>query len=258
MKKNKIIFITGATSGFGKSIAYKFAQHGFHLILNGRREDRLREIEKDLTEQFGTKVISLPFDVKDQQAVINSIDSLPHDWKKIDVLVNNAGLAAGLSTIQDGQTTDWDLMIDTNVKGLLYVSKQIMPLMIAEGSGHIINMSSIAGKEVYKNGNVYCATKYAVDAITKSMRIDLLEHGIKVTSIDPGAAETEFALVRFHGDKERAKKTYEGYSPLMPEDIADIVFFAATRPPHVVLNDIVVTCTAQANTMYFHKETPKS
>ncbi|MBL0102991.1 MAG: SDR family NAD(P)-dependent oxidoreductase [Bacteroidetes bacterium] len=258
MKKNKIIFITGATSGFGKSIAYKFAQHGFHLILNGRREDRLREIEKDLTEQFGTKVISLPFDVRDQQAAINSIDSLPHDWKKIDVLVNNAGLAAGLSTIQDGQTTDWDLMIDTNVKGLLYVSKQIMPLMIAEGSGHIINMSSIAGKEVYKNGNVYCATKYAVDAITKSMRIDLLEHGIKVTSIDPGAAETEFALVRFHGDKERAKKTYEGYSPLTPEDIADIVFFAATRPPHVVLNDIVVTCTAQANTMYFHKETPKS
>ena len=258
MKKNKIIFITGATSGFGKSIAYKFAQHGFHLILNGRREDRLREIEKDLTEQFGTKVISLPFDVRDQQAAINSIDSLPHDWKKIDVLVNNAGLAAGLSTIQDGQTTDWDLMIDTNVKGLLYVSKQIMPLMISEGSGHIINMSSIAGKEVYKNGNVYCATKYAVDAITKSMRIDLLEHGIKVTSIDPGAAETEFALVRFHGDKERAKKTYEGYSPLTPEDIADIVFFAATRPPHVVLNDIVVTCTAQANTMYFHKETPKS
>jgi NADP-dependent 3-hydroxy acid dehydrogenase YdfG len=258
MKKNKIIFITGATSGFGKAIAYKFAQHGFHLILNGRREDRLREIERDLTEQFGAKVISLPFDVRNQEAVINSISSLPHDWKKIDVLVNNAGLAAGLSSIQDGQTSDWDLMIDTNVKGLLYVSKQIMPLMVAEGSGHIINMSSIAGKEVYKNGNVYCATKYAVDALTKSMRIDMLEHGIKVTSIDPGAAETEFALVRFHGDAERAKKTYEGYSPLLPEDIADIVFFAATRPPHVVLNDIVVTCTAQANTMYFHKETAKN
>lgn len=252
-KKNKIIFITGATSGFGKAIAYKFAERGFHLILNGRREDRLRVIEKDLTEQFGCKVISLPFDVKDKEAVVNSINSIPHDWKKIDVLVNNAGLAAGLSTIQEGNTDDWELMIDTNVKGLLFVSRQIMPLMIAENSGHIINISSIAGKEVYANGNVYCATKFAVDAITKSMRIDLLKHKIKVTSIDPGAAETEFSLVRFSGDAERAKKFYEGYTPLTAEDIADIVFFAATRPPHVVLNDIVVTCLDQANTMYWDK-----
>ena len=193
-------------------------------------------------------------DIKDKEAAKNAIQSLPHDFKKIDVLVNNAGLAAGLSTIQEGNTDDWDLMIDTNVKGLLYVSRLIMPLMIANGSGHIINISSIAGKEVYPKGNVYCATKFAVDAITKSMRIDMLEHGIKVTSIDPGAAETEFSLVRFQGDAERAQKTYQGYEPLKGEDIADIAFFAATRPAHVVLNDIVVTCLAQANTQNFYKK----
>jgi NADP-dependent 3-hydroxy acid dehydrogenase YdfG len=250
----KTIFITGATSGFGKAIAFKFAQHGYNLILNGRREERLRHIETDLIEQFNVKVITLPFDVKNKEAAKIAIQSLPHDFKKIDVLVNNAGLAAGLSTIQEGNTEDWDLMIDTNVKGLLYVSRLVMPMMIANGSGHIINISSIAGKEVYPKGNVYCATKFAVDAITKSMRIDMLEHGIKVTSIDPGAAETEFSLVRFNGDAERAQKTYQGYEPLKGEDIADIVFFAATRPPHVVLNDIVVTCTAQANTQNFFKK----
>lgn len=250
----KTIFITGATSGFGKSIAYKFAQHGYQIILNGRREDRLRDIENDLKEQYGAKVATLTFDIRDKEAAKNAIQSLPHDFKKIDVLVNNAGLAAGLSTIQEGSTDDWDLMIDTNLKGLLYVSRLVMPMMIAAGSGHIINISSIAGKEVYPKGNVYCATKFAVDAITKSMRIDMLEHGIKVTSIDPGAAETEFSLVRFNGDEERAKKTYQGYEPLKGEDIADIVFFAATRPAHVVLNDIVVTCIAQANTQNFYKK----
>jgi NADP-dependent 3-hydroxy acid dehydrogenase YdfG len=254
MNRKKIIFITGATAGFGKAIAYKFAQHGYDLILNGRREDRLRTIEKDLAEQYGSKVISLVFDVRDKKKVTQEIDGLPHDWKGIDVLVNNAGLAAGLSTIQEGDMNDWDLMIDTNLKGLLYVSRMIMPLMIANGSGHIINISSIAGKEAYYRGNIYCATKFAVDAITKSMRIDLLEQGIKVTSVDPGAAETEFSLVRFKGDSDRAKKTYEGYEPLHPEDIADIVFFAATRPPHVVLNDIVVTPLAQANTAYINKK----
>ncbi len=250
----KTIFITGATSGFGKAIAYKFAEHGYQLIITGRREDRLRAIEKEISELHGTKIQSLSYDIRDQEATKNSINSLPHDFKTIDVLVNNAGLAAGFSTIQEGNTEDWDLMIDTNIKGLLYTSRLIMPMMINAGKGHIINMSSIAGKEVYPKGNIYCATKFAVDAITKSMRIDMLEHGIKVTSIDPGAAETEFSQVRFGGNSERAKKTYEGYEPLKPEDIADIVFFVATRPAHVVLNDIVVTCTAQANTQNFYKK----
>lgn len=250
----KTIFITGATSGFGKAIAYKFAEHGYQLIITGRREDRLRAIEKEISELHGTKIQSLSYDIRDQEATKNSINSLPHDFKTIDVLVNNAGLAAGFSTIQEGNTEDWDLMIDTNIKGLLYTSRLIMPMMINAGKGHIINMSSIAGKEVYPKGNIYCATKFAVDAITKSMRIDMLEHGIKVTSIDPGAAETEFSQVRFGGNSERAKKTYEGYEPLKPEDIADIVFFVATRPAHVVLNDIIVTCTAQANTQNFYKK----
>ena len=250
----KTIFITGATSGFGKAIAYKFAEHGYQLIITGRSEDRLRAIEKEISELYGTKIQSLSYDIRDQEATKNSINSLPHDFKTIDVLVNNAGLAAGFSTIQEGNTEDWDLMIDTNIKGLLYTSRLIMPMMINAGKGHIINMSSIAGKEVYPKGNIYCATKFAVDAITKSMRIDMLEHGIKVTSIDPGAAETEFSQVRFGGNSERAKKTYEGYEPLKPEDIADIVFFVATRPAHVVLNDIVVTCTAQANTQNFYKK----
>lgn len=254
MSRKKIVFITGATAGFGKAIAYKFAQHGYDLILNGRREERLRTLEKDLSEQYGAKIISLPFDVRDKNKAAQFINGLPHDSKSIDILVNNAGLAAGLSTIQEGNIDDWDTMIDTNLKGLLYVSRLIMPMMIANGSGHIINISSIAGKEAYYRGNIYCATKFAVDAITKCMRIDLLDHGIKVTSIDPGAAETEFSLVRFSGDAERAKKTYEGYEPLHAEDIADIVFFAATRPPHVVLNDIVVTPLAQANTSYINKK----
>ncbi len=254
MNRKKIVFVTGATSGFGKAIAYKFAQHGYDLIINGRREDRLRIIEKDLFEQYHCKVISLPFDVRNSDIVAQQINSLPYDSKMIDILVNNAGLAAGLSTIQEGDINDWNTMIDTNIKGLLYVSRLIMPFMISNGSGHIINIGSIAGKEAYLRGNIYCATKFAVDAITKSMRIDLLEHGIKVTSIDPGAADTEFSLIRFNGDSERAKKPYEGYEPLHAEDIADIVFFAATRPPHVVLNDIVVTPLAQANTSYIHKK----
>ena len=254
MNRKKIVFITGATSGFGKAMAYKFAQHGYDLVINGRREARLRAIEKDLLEQYDCKAISLVFDVRDSDKVAEEINSLPHNYKMIDILINNSGLAAGLSNIQDGDINDWNTMIDTNVKGLLYVSRIIMPWMIANGSGHIINISSIAGKEAYLRGNIYCATKFAVDAITKSMRIDLLEHGIKVTSIDPGAADTEFSLVRFNGDIERAKKPYEGYEPLHAEDIADIVFFAATRPPHVVLNDIVVTPLAQANTMYINKK----
>ena len=254
MNRKKIVFITGATSGFGKAIAYKYAEEGYDLILNGRREDRLKIIEKELTDLYKIKIISLVFDVRDSDKVSKAINGLPPDSKKIDILVNNAGLAAGLSTIQEGDINDWNTMIDTNIKGLLYVSRIIMPFMIANKSGHIINIGSIAGKEAYLRGNIYCATKFAVDALTKSMRIDLLEHGIKVTSIDPGAADTEFSLVRFNGDAERAKKPYEGYEPLHADDIAEIVLFATSRPAHVVLNDIVVTPLAQANTSYMFKK----
>jgi hypothetical protein len=252
---NKIILITGATAGFGKAIAFKFAEHGWDVIITGRREDLLKKVEEEIKAQFGVKVLSLCFDVRRNKEVQEAVSNLPHDWKKINVLVNNAGLASGLSLIQDGNIDDWEKMIDTNVKGLLYVSRAVMPLMIENKSGHIINMASIAGKEAYLKGNVYCASKFAVDALSKSMRIDLLQHGIKVTNIAPGAAETEFSLVRFHGDAERAKKTYEGYTPLSAADIADVVFFAATRPSHVVLNDIVITPLAQANTAYLVKNT---
>jgi 3-hydroxy acid dehydrogenase/malonic semialdehyde reductase len=250
-----IIFITGSTAGFGKAIALKFAEHGYDVIINGRRTDRLKKLEEEIKNTYGVKVFSLPFDVRNKKAVEEAIHSLPHDWKKIDVLVNNAGLAQGLSLIQDGNIEDWETMIDTNVKGLLYVSRTVMPLMIDNQKGHIINLSSIAGKEAYQKGNIYCATKFAVDALTKSMRIDLLEHKIRVTSIDPGAAETEFSLVRFKGDAERAKKAYLGYEPLKAEDIAEVAYFAASRPPHVCLNDIVMTPTAQANTSYILKKT---
>jgi 3-hydroxy acid dehydrogenase/malonic semialdehyde reductase len=252
MKTNqmKTALITGATSGFGKAIAIKFAEHGHRVIITGRRTERLAALEDEIKATFETKVFSLPFDVRDRKSVDNALNSLPHDWKKIDVLVNNAGLAQGLSTIQEGDVNDWETMIDTNVKGLLYVSRVIMPWMIEQGYGHIINIGSIAGKEAYAKGNVYCATKHAVDAISKSMRIDLLPHGIKVTAINPGAAETEFSVARFKGDTERAKNVYAGYEPLKAEDIADVVYFAASRPPHVVLNDVIITPLAQANTSH--------
>jgi 3-hydroxy acid dehydrogenase / malonic semialdehyde reductase len=250
-----IIFVTGSTAGFGKAIAIKFAEHGYDIIINGRRADRLKKLEEEIKNTFNVNVFSLSFDVRDKTGVEAAVHSLPHDWKKIDVLVNNAGLAQGLSLIQDGDTNDWETMIDTNVKGLLYVSKAIMPLMIENKKGHIINLGSIAGKEAYQKGNIYCATKFAVDALTKSMRIDLLEHKIRVTSISPGAAETEFSLVRFKGDAERAKKAYIGYEPLKAEDVAEVAYFAASRPPHVCLNDIVMTPTAQANTAYILKKT---
>lgn len=246
-------FITGATSGFGKAIAIKFAQHGWDVIIAGRRKDRLDALEKEITSTFETRVFTLPFDVTKPDEVKSSINSLPYEWKNIDVLVNNAGLASGLNVINDGDIRDWEIMIDTNVKGLLYVSRAIMPGMVERKKGHIINIGSIAGKEAYARGNVYCATKHAVDAISKSMRIDLLPHGIKVTSVNPGAAETEFSLVRFKGDSEKAAQVYKGYEPLKPEDIADVVYFAATRPAHVVINDVIITPIAQANTSYFIK-----
>ncbi|HRC33791.1 MAG TPA: SDR family NAD(P)-dependent oxidoreductase, partial [Bacteroidia bacterium] len=230
--------------------AYKFASHGYNLIINGRREDRLNQIEDDIKSNFDVKVLSLPFDVRNRKEVENAINSMPYEFKQIDILVNSAGLASGLSYIQDGNIDDWETMIDTNVKGLLYVSRAIMPTMVARKKGHIINIASLAGKETYAKGNIYCATKQAVDSISRAMRIDMLPYGIKVTNIAPGAAETEFSLVRFHGDAEKAAKVYQGYEPLHAEDVADIVFFAASRPAHVVMNDIVITPLAQANTAY--------
>jgi len=250
----KIVLISGATSGFGKATAELFAKNNYNLILTGRREDRLQKIAKDLSEQYNVEVLPLCFDIRDQKVVEKAILSLAESWKDIDVLVNNAGLASGFGPIQDGEIDDWEKMIDTNVKGLLYLSKAIMPLMIINKSGHIINIGSTAGKEAYLNGNVYCATKHAVDAISKSMRIDLLQHGIKVTQICPGAAETEFSEVRFHGDKEKAKNVYKGYQPMTAEDIASLIYFAATLPPHLCINDLVVTSLAQANSFYFDRK----
>jgi NADP-dependent 3-hydroxy acid dehydrogenase YdfG len=248
----KIVFVTGATAGFGKAIAEIFSKNGYDIIINGRRKERLNELEKELRKN-GADVLQLAFDVRDKQAVKQAVESLSGKWQNITILVNNAGLAQGLNLIQDGEIEDWDTMIDTNVKGLLYVSRAVMPLLIKTGNAHVFNIGSIAGKEVYQKGNVYCATKHAVDAITKAMRIDMLEHGIKVTGICPGAAETEFSLVRYKGDAEKAKNVYNGFTPLYAEDIAEIVYFAATRPAHVCINDIVITPTAQANAMYIHK-----
>lgn len=242
---NRIAFITGATSGIGEATAKLLAVHNFDLILCGRREDRLAKLKTDLSSF--TKVITLTFDVRVQQDVINCVESLPDAWKAIDVLINNAGNAHGLSPIQSGDIADWDAMIDINVKGLLYVSKAVIPFMTARSSGHIINIGSIAGKEVYPNGNVYCASKFAVDALTKGMRFDLNPFGIKVTAINPGLVETEFSQVRFKGDLEKAATTYKGMDPLKGEDIADIILYVLSAPKHVLLADITVFPTAQAS-----------
>jgi NADP-dependent 3-hydroxy acid dehydrogenase YdfG len=243
--EKRIALITGATSGIGEASARLLSKNNFKLILCGRRADRLANLSKELSAL--TEVTTLSFDVRNQNEVTKAIQSLPDVWKKIDVLLNNAGNAHGLSPIQNGDSEDWDKMIDINVKGLLYVSKEIMDGMIERKSGHIINIGSIAGKEVYPNGNVYCASKFAVDAITKGMRFDLNPHGIKVTSINPGLVETEFSLVRFKGDEERAKNTYKGLQPLMAGDIADLILFAITRPAHVVVADMLVLPLAQAS-----------
>ncbi|HNW89195.1 MAG TPA: SDR family oxidoreductase [Bacteroidales bacterium] len=251
---NKTVLITGATSGIGLACAEIFAQNGYHLIVTGRRNDRLKKMADNYPRKYKIEVLALNFDVRNKQETAKALGNLPEKWKQIDILINNAGLAAGLEPIQDGNTDDWDAMIDTNLKGLLYVSKCIIPLMIARNKGHIINIGSIAGKEAYRNGNVYCATKAAVDSLTRSMRIDLLAYNIKVTQIAPGAAETEFSLVRFKGDRESAKKVYDGYQPLRGSDIANIIFFAATLPPHVNINDMIITPTAQANTVHFDRK----
>ncbi len=241
----KTALITGATSGIGKACAIKFAQNQYNLILTGRREERLLEMKSELEKEFKIKIRTLTFDVRDREAVKNSLATIKE--QNIDVLINNAGLAAGMDKIQDGSMDDWDQMIDTNVKGLLYVTRNIAPMMAKRKSGHIINIGSIAGKEVYPKGNVYCASKHAVDALTKGMRIDLLEDGIKVTQIAPGAVETEFSMVRFKGDKETADNVYKGFEPLHPEDIAEVAYYVTTLPPHVNLNDILIMPTAQAS-----------
>jgi len=242
---NKTALITGATSGIGKATAQILAQNNYNIILCGRRQDRLNELEKELSAF--TKVHSLQFDVRDKKVVFEKINALPEAFSKIDVLINNAGNAHGFEPIQNGDPDDWDAMIDINLKGLLYVSKAIIPKMIAQKSGHIINIGSTAAKEVYANGNVYCATKHAVDAINQSMRIDLNPHGIRVGAIHPGMVETEFSQVRFKGDNERAANVYKGFMPLKAEDVADIIHFVVSRPYHVNIADLVVMCTAQAN-----------
>lgn len=249
----KIVFITGATSGFGEACAYKFAQNNYDLILNGRRVERLEQLKKSLEEQHGVSCYLLPFDVQNQQSAFDSINGLPEQWKQIDILINNAGLALGKDHFDKAELFDWNTMIDTNVKGLLYVSKAIVPFMIKRKKGHIINLGSTAGKEAYEGGNVYCGTKAAVDIISKGMRIDLLSHHIKITAIHPGAAETEFSLVRFKGSEESAKKVYEGFQPLSAEDVAEIIFYTASLPPHVCINDLVVTCTQQANSFHLDR-----
>jgi NADP-dependent 3-hydroxy acid dehydrogenase YdfG len=254
---SKTILVTGATSGFGKAIATLFAQNGYDVCITGRRKERLDELKADLENKFGIRVVALQFDIRHRNEVETAVAELKKQVDKIDILVNNAGLAAGLSSIEEGDVDDWEMMIDTNVKGLLYITRQIAPMMKAQGSGHIINIGSTAGKLVYKNGNVYCATKFAVDALTQALRIDLLPYGIKVTAINPGMAETEFSLVRFKGDTERAGNIYKDTQPLTANDIADVVYYCATLPPHVCINDLTLTCLNQANGIYSIKESEK-
>lgn len=243
---NKIIMITGTTSGFGKATALLFAKHGYDIIITGRRKERLDELEKELISLGKIKVLSLNFDVRNREDVASVIGNLPEEWKAIDILVNNAGLAVGMDHIDTGNIDDWDRMIDTNVKGLLYVTRAVTPLMVKQNSGHIFNIGSIAGKDVYEYGNVYCASKFAVDALSKSMRIDLLKNNIRVTQIAPGMAETEFSLVRFKGDEDKANSVYKGIDALTAGDIADVIYYCATLPAHVCINDLVITATQQA------------
>ena len=250
----KTAFITGATSGFGRAIAFRFAGLGYNLIVTGRREERLNDLIKQLNAKFKIEILPLCFDIRDNEACTKAFQSLPEYFRHIDILVNNAGLAAGTSPFQDSDLADYEVMIDTNVKGLIYMTKLIVPGMIEQQSGHIVNISSIAGIEVYPNGSVYCASKHAVNAITKGLRIDLIKHGIKVSSVSPGMAETEFSIVRNHGDEEKAKTVYEGLIPLIADDIADAVEYIVTRPDHVSINDIQINPAQQANTYIAHRK----
>lgn len=244
---NKTVLITGATSGIGRATAEIFASNKYNLIITGRRNDRLSSLENDLIKNFKIKVLSLCFDVRVLSEVESHLGKLPDEWSNIDILVNNAGLAVGLNHINDGVIDDWERMIDTNVKGLLYVTRVISPLMIGRKKGHIINIGSIAGKEVYENGNVYCASKHAVDALSKAMRIDFVNHNIKVTNIAPGLVDTEFSIVRFKGDSEKANSPYKGMVPLSGKDIADAIYYCTNLPEHVNINDLVIMPTAQAS-----------
>lgn len=250
--EKKIALVTGATSGIGWATAVALAQLGYQIIATGRRQKRLQDLQKEIANE-GVDILTLNFDVRDQAAVQEAMNTLPDNWKKIDVLINNAGNAHGLDPIQTGSLEDWDAMIDINVKGLLYVSNEIIPGMVERNSGTIVNIGSIAGKEVYPMGNVYCASKHAVDALTKGMRMDLNPHGIRVIGVHPGLVETEFSLVRFKGDESRSKAVYKGLQPLTPEDIAETIAFAVSRPPHVVLADIVMLPTAQASATHVKK-----
>lgn len=251
---NKIAFITGASAGIGEATAKLLAQNGYDLILAARREDRVNALCAELISQYKIKAVPCIFDIRFKEQVYNAVDALPNWCSEIDVLVNNAGLASGLSTLDKGDTEDWETMIDTNVKGLLYITRKIAPGMLERGRGHIINISSIAGKEVYANGNVYCATKFAVDALNKGMRIEFSAAPVKVTGIYPGAAETEFSLVRFHGDEEKAKKVYDGYDSLLATDIADAILYAISRPAHVNINELIIMPTAQPMPGIIHRK----
>lgn len=251
---NRIALITGATSGIGKAIAFRLAKEGYDVIITGRRKDRLHELKEDIEKQYGNRVLILVFDVRKYNEVEENLGNLPTEWRDIDVLVNNAGLAVGLNPIHEGVIDDWERMIDTNIKGLLYVTRIVSPHMVERRAGHIVNLGSIAGKEVYPNGNVYCATKHAVDALNKGMRIDLLPYNIRVTQVSPGAVETEFSLVRFKGDQSRADMVYTGFTSLQANDIADAVYYAVSQPAHVDVQDMLVLCTAQANGSLFYKE----
>jgi 3-hydroxy acid dehydrogenase/malonic semialdehyde reductase len=251
---NKIILITGATSGIGEATALLLSRHNFDLILTGRRAEKLKKLKQKIESEGDARVLTLNFDIRNRQETTTVIEGLPEEWKNIDILINNAGLAAGLSTIDEGSIDDWEQMIDTNVKGLLYISRAVSAEMVKRKQGHIINISSIAGKETYPSGNVYCATKHAVESLTKGMRLDLLQHGIKVSSVAPGAVDTEFSLVRFKGDKKRAEKVYEGFTPLYAKDIAETILFVVTRPAHVNIDDILVMPAAQAFSRDFDRK----
>lgn len=251
---NKIAIITGATAGIGESTALLLANNKYNLILTGRRNDKLLLLKEKIVQESNSKVLTLNFDIRSLEETKNAIEGLPQSWKKIDVLINNAGLAAGFNTVQDGVIDDWERMIDTNIKGLLYITRCVSPIMVERNKGHIINISSIAGRETYPLGNVYCATKHAVQSVTKGMRIDMLKYGIKVSSVSPGAVNTEFALVRFNGDSEKAKQVYNGFTPLFAQDIAETILFVLTRPKHVNIDDILVMPTDQAFSRDFNRE----
>ncbi len=250
----RIVFITGATSGIGKACAEKFAGNGDDLIINGRRKERLEDLKKELEEKYKTEVLCSAFDVQKKEEVFETINHFPEKWKAIDILINSAGLALGRELFDEANIIDWETMIQTNIHGLLYVSKAVIPFMVNTNAGHIINLGSTAGDDVYERGNVYCASKSAVEAINEAMRIDLLQHHIKVTNVKPGAVETEFSLVRFKGDEEKAEKVYEGLVPLTAADVADTIFYCASLPPNVCINELQITCIAQANGIYSYKK----